>query len=113
MLHRFSILSRRFQFTAVNLGMEMKTLNDSRQFEKVLTLHEQQLKKETNQNDSLVANQVLKACIELNEIERGKRIHANLSRAMSNNLYIQTNLIRLYSEQSLYSLSRLCLLILH
>ena len=93
---RFS--SRRFQSTVINLASQMKRFNDNRQFQKAIHLYEDQIRKENKQNDSMAVNQALKACIELNDIERAKDIHKNLTSQMINNHFIQSNLIRLYSK---------------
>jgi hypothetical protein len=95
-LIRFS--SRRFQSTIIDLGSHMKRLNDNGQCHQAITLYEDQIKKQNIQATTLAVNQALKACIELNDIERGKNIHKNLSPYMSNNHFIQANLIRLYSK---------------
>jgi hypothetical protein len=43
-LIRFS--SRRFLFTSIDLGSQLKKLNDNRQFEKTIELYEDQIKKQ-------------------------------------------------------------------
>ncbi|CAF1312065.1 unnamed protein product, partial [Didymodactylos carnosus] len=78
-------------------GPQMKKLNDNGQFEKALTLYEDQIEKQNKQSTNFTIDQVLKACIELGDIKRAKDIHNKLSPTMANNSFIQSNLIRLYS----------------
>ncbi len=74
----------------------MKQLNDRKQFNKAISLfnHHRQ-----NQATPLIINQALKACIHLNDFQRGKLIHEGLSPFLLNNSFIRTNLIRLYSNE--------------
>ena len=88
---RFSRLSSTF----VDIGMQMKRLNDTKQYNKALSLFNRHLQQ---QPTSLIINQALKSCINLNDFHRGKLIHQQLSPFLLNNYYIRTNLIRLYSK---------------
>ena len=90
-----STFCRRCTSTFVDLGAQMKRLNDDRQFKKSLVLFDTHIEK---QSSALAANQALKACIQLTNINRGIEIHQNLSSSLINNTFIQTNLIRLYSK---------------
>ncbi|CAF1202782.1 unnamed protein product [Didymodactylos carnosus] len=81
----------------LNRCPQMKKLNDNGQFEKALTLYEDQIEKQNKQSTNFTIDQVLKACIELGDIKRAKDIHNKLSPTMANNSFIQSNLIRLYS----------------
>lgn len=76
----------------------MKKLNDNGEFRKAIALYEDQIEKRKQRSDSLIANQALKACIELGDIEHAKDIHKNLPSYMANNTFIQTSLIRFYSK---------------
>jgi hypothetical protein len=96
LLVRFSV--RRFLSTFSDIGSQIKKFNDNGQFEKAIGLYEDQIKKQNKAITSLIINQALKACIELDDIKRGKDIHKNLSPSMINNSFIQNNLIRLYSK---------------
>ena len=88
---RFSYLSSTF----VDIGMQMKRLNDTKQYTKALSLFNHHRQK---QSTSLIINQALKSCIHLNDFHQGKMIHQQLSLSLLNNHYIRTNLIRLYSK---------------
>ena len=90
-LFRFYRLSSTF----VDIGMQMKQLNDSKQYSKAIALFNSHIKK---QSTPLTINQALKSCIYLNDFHRGKMIHQQLSPSQVNNKYIRTNLIRLYSK---------------
>jgi hypothetical protein len=98
MIYFIRFFSRRFQSTRIDLGSQMKRLNDNGQFGKAMSLYEDEIRKENKQSTSLAVNQALKACIELGDIKRGKDIHKSLSSFMANNHFIQNNLIRLYSK---------------
>jgi hypothetical protein len=45
-----------------------------------------------------VINQALRACIELDDFERARNIHRQLSPDLLSNVFICTNLIRFYSQ---------------
>lgn len=95
-LARFSF--HRYLSSLTDLGSQMKRLNDSNQFKKALSLYQNGIEKTNKPASSLVINQALQACVELSDIKHGKDIHKNLSSYLSNNSFIQTNLIRLYSK---------------
>jgi uncharacterized protein (DUF342 family) len=95
-LIRFS--SRRFLATSIDVGAQMKKLNDNSQYQKAISLYENHIEKQNKQATTLAINQALRACVELDDIKHGKDIHKNLSAFMKNNTFIQTNLIRLYRK---------------
>ncbi|CAF1125375.1 unnamed protein product [Adineta steineri] len=84
----------------------MKRLNDNQQYRETIILYKDQIKKQKKQSTSLIINQVLKACIELDDIKCGKDIHKNLSSYMLNNQFIENNLIRLYMKCGDYEKSK-------
>ncbi len=86
----------RLSSTFVDIGIQMKQFNDTKQFNKAISLFNLHLKK---QPTPLIINQALKACIHLNDLQRGKIIHQGLSPFLLNNHFIRTNLIRLYSNE--------------
>ena len=90
-LLRFSRLSSTF----VDVGMQMKQLNDTKQFSKAISVFDHHRQK---QPTPLTINQALKSCIHLKDFHRGKIIHQELSPSLLNNQYIRANLIRLYSK---------------
>ena len=73
---RFS--SRRLLSTFLNLGAEMKKLNDNGQFKKAIDLYENQIKKQNKQTNGFVVSQALKACLQLDDIKRAKDISNKL-----------------------------------
>ncbi|CAF4215528.1 unnamed protein product, partial [Adineta steineri] len=101
-----AIRLRRFQSTIIDLGSQMKRLNDNQQYRETIILYKDQIKKQKKQSTSLIINQVLKACIELDDIKCGKDIHKNLSSYMLNNQFIENNLIRLYMKCGDYEKSK-------
>ena len=67
------------------MDFQMKKLNDNGQFHQAINLYEDQIRREIKHKNSLVANQVLKTCIETNDIKRAKGIHENFSSSTGNN----------------------------
>ena len=82
--------------SAVDLGVRVKQLNDMKQFRKAIALFDKHDQKQ--QSTPVATNQVLRACVELSDFERGKDIHKRLSPYLANNTFIRTSLIRLYSR---------------
>ncbi|UJR24156.1 hypothetical protein I4U23_027122 [Adineta vaga] len=82
--------------TKKNIELELKKLNERKEFVKALALfdkHEHQ----TIPTDAAIC-QALKACTQLGYIERGQIIHKNLSKNALNNTYIQPLLIQFYMQ---------------
>ena len=90
-LLRFS----RFSSTFVDIGIQMKQMNDAKQFHKAMSLFNRYVQK---QPTSLIISQALKACIHLKDFDRGKTIHQQLSPPLLSNPFVRTNLIQLYSK---------------
>ena len=92
--------------SAVDVGKEMKMLNDQKQFEKALRLFDQ-----NNRNSniemcsSLTITQVLKACAQIGDLRRGAMLHQLISSRVQDDSYITASLINLYSE---FRASRFC-----
>ena len=86
---------RRFASTSIDLGGQMKRLNDTRQFRKAIGLFDAHSEKQPN---TFAVSQALKACIRLNDFNRGIQIHHNLPSSFMNDNFIQANLIQLYSK---------------
>ena len=95
-LRRFN--NSRFLSTFIDFGKQMKQLNDNGQFDKTVSLFENQFSKQENKRTTLVINQFLRACIELKDFKRGQTLHKSLSPYLSGNSYIATNLIHLYRK---------------
>ena len=85
----------RLYSTFIELGFQMKQFNDKKQFRKALSSFEKHFPKQMN---PLIVNQAVRACIHLNEFQRGKTIHQELPSNLLHNQYIRTNLIRLYRK---------------
>ncbi|UJR24040.1 hypothetical protein I4U23_027005 [Adineta vaga] len=79
-----------------NIDIEMKKLNDRKEFVKALDLFDK-LKHQTILTDRILL-QAFKACTQLGYLERGQIIHKNLSDSLLNNSYIQTTLISFYMQ---------------
>ena len=85
--------------TNINIGKQMKMLNDKKQFEQALHLFDQ------NNDDnsiktcsSLTITQALKACSQIGDLQRGRMIHQLISSRVKDDSYILASLIHLYSE---------------
>lgn len=87
----------RLSSTFVDISIQMKQFNDRKEFNKAISLFNHHLRKQ--KSTPLIINQALKACINLNDFQRGKIIHQELSPFLLNNHFIRTNLIRLYSNE--------------
>ena len=61
--------------TFVDLGGQMQRLNNNRQFKQSIALFDAHTEKQPN---AFAVNQALKACIQLDDINRGIQIHHNL-----------------------------------
>ncbi|UJR24047.1 hypothetical protein I4U23_027012 [Adineta vaga] len=80
----------------INIDIEMKKLNDRKEFVKALDLFDKH-KHQTILTDRILVR-AFKACTRLSYLERGQIIHKNLSDSLLNNSYIQTSLINFYIE---------------
>lgn len=81
------------KLSKVDLSVQMKNLNDKKQYEKTLTLFYQN---STSVTDVSI-NQALKACTKQRDLQRGKNIHQQLSSSSLENPFIQCSLLHLYS----------------
>ena len=81
--------------TFVDLGGQMQRLNNNRQFKQSIALFDAHTEKQPN---AFAVNQALKACIQLDDINRGIQIHHNLPSSFVYNDFIQATLIHLYSR---------------
>ena len=93
----FELLScRRLSSTLVNVPMQMKHLNERKQFVKVISLYDEhvQRKKAT----AMMTSEALNACVASSDFKRGLEIHQSLADRLLANPFIQVALIRLYSK---------------
>jgi hypothetical protein len=81
----------------VDLVTQMKLLNDQKQFKKALELFDQHKDNKIGTCSDLMINQVLKACANIGDLQRGLNIHHMISSRTKKNPYILTSLIHLYS----------------
>ena len=79
----------------VSLGIQMKKLNDKKQFKSALSLFNAQ--KQCEMSD-LAINQALRACIYLRDFQHGSSIYEQLSPRSLKCHHIQTSLVQLYGE---------------
>lgn len=81
-----------------DLGVELKSLNDKKQFRKTLELFNKYKEKDIQTLSSLTITQVLKACTHLGDLHRGSTVHQRLQQRVKEDVYIQVSLIHLYSK---------------
>ena len=81
----------------VDLAMQMKSLNDKKQFGKTLELFDKHKNNNIHTFSTFTIIQILKACANLRDIQRGSTIHHLLSAHLKDDSHIQVSLIHLYS----------------
>ncbi|CAF1444333.1 unnamed protein product [Adineta steineri] len=79
-----------------DLGMKMKSLNDNKQFNKSLELFDKFKINNVKSLSNLTISQALKACINLNDVQRGRNIHQLISSRINKDSYILISLIHFY-----------------
>ncbi|CAF5161213.1 unnamed protein product [Rotaria sp. Silwood1] len=82
----------------VDLNVQMKLLNDRKQFRKSLDLFDKYKENNINKLSSSTITQALKACAQICDLERGSTIHRLISSRINNDFYILASLIHLYSK---------------
>ncbi|CAF5011819.1 unnamed protein product, partial [Rotaria sp. Silwood1] len=81
----------------VNLGEQMKMLNNNKQFERALELFDKYREETTIEKCSnWIIIQALKACTEIGDLQRGSNIHNLLSSRLKHDPYVLPSLIHLY-----------------
>lgn len=79
----------------VELALQMKELNNKKDFKSALSLFN--MYKQCEMND-LAINQALQACVDLRDFRRGSSIYKQLSSRSLKWRHIQTSLVQLVSE---------------
>ncbi|CAF1607998.1 unnamed protein product [Rotaria magnacalcarata] len=82
----------------LNLGDEMKTLNDNKQYRKALELFDIFNESNINKCSNWTIIQALKACTETNNAQRGVKIHHLISSRLKHDFYVLPSLIQFYSK---------------
>ncbi|CAF4375000.1 unnamed protein product, partial [Rotaria magnacalcarata] len=80
----------------INLGTEMKLLNDKKQFEKALAIFDQHGINNITTLSNFAITQVLKACAHTGDLQRGKIIHNLIASETKNDIYVSSTLIHMY-----------------
>ncbi len=80
-----------------DLVTQMKLFNDQKQFKKALELFDKHKDNKMETCSDFMINQVLKACTNISDLQRGLNIHHMISSRTKKNPYILTSLIHLYS----------------
>ncbi|CAF3372608.1 unnamed protein product [Rotaria socialis] len=82
----------------LNLGDEMKTLNDNKQYRKTLELFDIFNENNINKCSNWAIIQALKACTETNNAQRGVKIHHLISSRLKHDFYVLPSLIQFYMQ---------------
>ncbi|CAF4273910.1 unnamed protein product [Rotaria magnacalcarata] len=82
----------------LNLGDEMKTLNDNKQYRKALELFDIFNENNINKCSNWTIIQALKACTETNNAQRGVKIHHLISSRLKHDFYVLPSLIQFYMQ---------------
>ncbi|CAF3990015.1 unnamed protein product [Rotaria sp. Silwood1] len=80
-----------------NLGIEMKNLNDRKEYRKALDLFYEYEHKNKEMISDVVINQALKSFTNIKDFQGGLHIFKKYSSRIENNNYIIASLIHLYS----------------
>ncbi|CAF1464338.1 unnamed protein product [Rotaria sordida] len=81
-----------------DLGIQMKLLNDKKQFKKALELFDTYMEKNNQTLSSYIITQALKACAQIGDFQRGSTIHHLIPSRTKDNSYVLTSLIHLYMQ---------------
>ncbi|CAF1356880.1 unnamed protein product [Rotaria magnacalcarata] len=80
----------------INLGTEMKLLNDKKQFEKALAIFDHHGINNITTLSNFAITQVLKACAHTGDLQRGKIIHNLIASETKTDIYVSSTLIHMY-----------------
>ncbi|CAF2097519.1 unnamed protein product [Rotaria magnacalcarata] len=80
------------------LGNEMKSFNDKKQFKKALELFDKHMKNNIEVHSSLVITQALKACTHIKDVQRGSDIHRLISSRIQHDFHILASLLHFYMQ---------------
>ena len=86
------------RLTSTNVYSQLKQLNEGKHYRKALDVFNQHARDRTPTNATIV--QALKACVEVDDMKRGREIHRSLSSGYMKDPFICMSLIRLYSKYS-------------
>ncbi|CAF5075778.1 unnamed protein product, partial [Rotaria sp. Silwood1] len=80
----------------INLGDQMKILNDTKQFESALELFNKYKDKNLDKCSNWIIIQALRACTNLRDIEHGSIIHNLISSRLKYDSYVLPAIIHFY-----------------
>ncbi|UJR15099.1 hypothetical protein I4U23_002066 [Adineta vaga] len=90
-------LSKSIQ-SKIDLGYQMKLLNEKKQFKQSIDLFEHSKDQNVKQLSSFIICQALKACGQLGDLQRGSNIHRFISSSSSIDHVVLTALIQFYMQ---------------
>ncbi|CAF3842091.1 unnamed protein product [Rotaria magnacalcarata] len=98
---RFVILAGRCLASTgnnVNIGDQMKILNDNKQYKKVLELFDAFNENNIDKCSNWIVIQALKACTQINDVQHGLKIHNLISSRLKHDPYVLPSLIHFYMQ---------------
>ncbi|CAF5186314.1 unnamed protein product [Rotaria magnacalcarata] len=87
----------------VNIGDQMKMLNDNKQYTKALELFDTLSKQNIDKCSNWIIIQALKACTEINDVQHGSQIHNLISSRLKRDPYVLPSLIHFYMKLAYFS----------
>lgn len=94
---------RRLASTSIRLDTRMKQLNDQKKYRQAMALFDALPQEKQPSTTTLAVDQAIRACLELNDLQRGVAISEKLSPTLMKNIFVQSRLIRLHSSSLLFS----------
>ena len=82
----------------VNIGDQMKMLNDNKQYRKTLELFDAFNEKNIDKCSNWIIIHALKACTQISDVQRGLKIHNLISSRLKHDPYVLPSLIHFYSK---------------
>ena len=82
----------------VNIGDQMKILNDNRNYRKALELFDRFKEKNIDKCSNWMIIQALKACTEIRDVQRGCQIHNLVASRLKSDPYVLPSLIHFHSK---------------
>ena len=84
--------------TVTDLGNRMKEFNDKKQYQQVLQLFDKNKDQDISKFSSMIITQILKACAQMGDLQRGSIISNVVRHRIKNDSYILASLIHWNSK---------------
>ena len=93
----------RFVSMSVRSDTRMKQLNDQKKYRQAMAVFDALSLEKQPSTTTLSVDQAIRACLELDDLQRGVAIGEKLSPTLMSNIFVQSRLIRLHSLSFLLS----------